>query len=292
MNLVEEDNNIDLSQLSKAELLVKCEELGLKGYKSKSKSELIKLIEHKLNLDNNEEINTPNLIETTNVLTLVEMPKSINIETIKNNIEKYIEPRKDFYKVKKRCPFIEDEFSEYFTELASSGEHIGSGHCAMDVKTCSNEGVDAMCVVMNGNFTNEKSLIQNFKTSGANLDNLFTEKKDNEAITLFMNDLKNKLINVKENKKLDNLYILSYISTNLNIYIACFKIDIDNIQYVNSGGFIKNKTEKENVNIQVNNFISPKIGKVNLYKSKKRVELRLSKSILDNENVVKVYSMK
>ncbi len=145
---------------------------------------------------------------------------------------------------------------------------------------------------MNGNFTNEKSLIQNFKTSGANLDNLFTEKKDNEAITLFMNDLKNKLINVKENKKLDNLYILSYISTNLNIYIACFKIDIDNIQYVNSGGFIKNKTEKENVNIQVNNFISPKIGKVNLYKSKKRVELRLSKSILDNENVVKVYSMK
>ena len=47
----------------------------------------------------------------------------------------------------------------------------------MDIQTSSNEGIDAMCVVMNkSNTSNEKSLMQNFKTAGENLDTLFREK--------------------------------------------------------------------------------------------------------------------
>lgn len=59
---------------------------------------------------------------------------------------------------------------------------------------------------------------------------------------------------------------------------------------VNSGGFIKAK--KENcVNIIVNNFIDADNGKVTLYKSKKRVELRLKKDILQKDYVHKIYSI-
>ena len=74
------------------------------------------------------------------------------------------------------------------------------------------------------------------------------------------------------------------------MYIWCLKIDISRIQFVTSGGFVKGKKEKC-VNIIVDNFIDSKIGKVNLYKSKKRVELRFKKEILQQEYVHKIYSM-
>jgi hypothetical protein len=231
-----------------------------------------------------------NLKEETNVLTLCPIPGSINIDKIKEEITNYMAPRKPFYESTKRSPYIEDEFSEYFTAMSSGGYEIGRGHCGMDVKTKNNEGIDAMCVIMNGSMSNEKSIIQNFKSSGSNLDVLFKDKKDDEAVELFMNDYKNKLENVKDDKNLTDMYILAYISTNSDIYLACLKIDISRINYVSSGGFVEGK-KKECVNIIVDNFIDSEIGKVNLYKSKKRVELRFKPEILQKKYVHKIYSM-
>jgi hypothetical protein len=55
----------------------------------------------------------------------------------------------------------------------------------------------------------------------------------------------------------------------VDIYIVCLKINILRIPFITSGGFVKNK--KNNfVNIILNNFIDTNIGKVTLYKSKKR----------------------
>jgi hypothetical protein len=230
------------------------------------------------------------IIKETNVLTLCPIPESINIDKITEEIENYMIPRKPFYKSTKRYPYIEDEFSEYFTATSSSGCEIGRGHCGMDVKTKNNEGVDAMCVIMNKDISNEKSIIQNFASSGSNLDTLFKEKKDDEAVELFMNDYKKKLENVKHDKNLTDMYILAYISTNVDIYLACFKIDISRIPFVSSGGFVKGQKEIC-VNIIVDNFIDSKIGKVTLYKSKKRVELRFKKEILQEKYVHKIYSM-
>jgi hypothetical protein len=227
---------------------------------------------------------------SSNVLTLCPIPESIDIDKIKEFISNYMEHRKIFYKSTKRSPYIEDEFSEYFTALASDGTEIGRGHCGMDVKTKDNEGIDAMCVIMNKDISNEKSIIQNFASSGANLDTLFKEKKDEEAVELFMNDYKKKLDNVKATKNLTDMYILAYISTNVDVYLACFKINISRISFVVSGGFIEGKTEKC-VNILVDNFIDSNIGKVTLYKSKKRVELRFKKEILQERYIYKIYSM-
>jgi hypothetical protein len=225
----------------------------------------------------------------TNVLTLCPIPESINIDKIKEKMFNYMDSRAEFYKYLNRTPYVEDEFSEYLTAISSDGSVIGGGHCAMDVETKNSEGIDAMCVIMNKDLSNEKSLIQNFKSSGSNLDTLFKEKKDQEAVALFMNDYKKKLEKVKEDKNLTDLYILAYISVDTDIYIACFKIDISKIAYVTSGGFVG---KKENyVNIIVDNFIDSNIAQVKLYKSKKRVELRLKKELLQEKHIYKIYSI-
>ena len=90
---------------------------------------------------------------------------------------------------------------------------------------------------------------------------------------------------------MNDLYILAYLSTNKDIYLVCLHIDILKLEFVNSGGFVESKREKS-VNIILNNFINDDIGKVTLYKSKKRVELRLKKNILKEfEFIHKIYSI-
>lgn len=224
------------------------------------------------------------------VIALCEVPTSVNITQMKESISSYMESRKAYYKDKKRSPFVEDEFSEYYTAKVTAGEEIGGGSCGMDVKTGANEGIDVMCVIMNKHQSNEKSLMQNFSTSGANLDVLFHEKQDKEAVSLYMNQYSKKIEKVKAEKGLNDLYIMAFVSTEKDVHLVCFKLNLENIQHVTSGGFV-NKQKESYVNILVTNFINPLYGNVKLYKSKKRMELRLLPAVLTSEHAVKLYTM-
>jgi len=230
----------------------------------------IKKFEDILEKFNNININEP-------VLEIYSLPSSINIEKLKDEVKKYIESRLDFYKNSKRNLYIEDEFSEYWLSKVSNGTEIGKGSGGMDVKTSNNEGIDAMCVIMNSIQSNEKSLIQNFDSAGVNLDDLFLNKKDDEAIKLYIDVYKNKILKIKKDKNLSDLYIIAFISTKNKIYLTCFKLNINNIKNIKSNGFTK--TEK---NIKISNFIDDKYGIVTLYKSKKRIELRLKIECIHN----------
>jgi hypothetical protein len=223
------------------------------------------------------------------VLEMCKMPPSVDIQQMENFIQSYMQPRVLYYKEKKRPPFIEDEFSEYFTAKCSGGTEIGGGSCAMDVKTKDNEGIDAMCVILNKKESNEKSLAQNFKEAGVNLDTLFNDRKDTEAVSLYIDIYMNKLQNVKKEKNLNDLYILAFISTKTEVFLVCFKVIIENIKYIKSGGFVPNK--KGPKKIIVENFISSQHGNVRLYKSKKRMELRLLSDVIKSEFAVKIYTM-
>lgn len=226
------------------------------------------------------------------VLTHCKLPDSIDVNVIKSRIFNYITAQEEYYRDTKSPLIIESGISEWITSNASKGTMIGGGSCAMDVKTQENEGIDVMCVIMNKTISNEKSLHQNFKSSGANLDTLFNDKKDNEALSLYMNDLYKKLNDVKNTKNLTDLYILAYISTYTNVYLSCFKINLECIHQVTSGGFVTGKVDdKPSVNIVANNFINSTYGKVNLYKSKKRIELRLLPEIINSEHTVMLYSL-
>lgn len=220
------------------------------------------------------------------VLEPCELPSSIDINKLREYASTYMLSRKEFYTETKRPIYIEDEFSEWWTAKASGGDQIGKGNTAIDVITQFKEGIDVMCVIMNdGGQTNEKSLMQNFITAGCDLDSLFKNKEDTSAINLFMNKLNKKLTDAHKKHELCELYILAYISSPNSIDACCFKYNIDLIGSVISCGFTK-----QGQSIMVGKFIDEKFGNVKLYKAKKRIELRLSKScITDNPFAIKIY---
>jgi len=119
--------------------------------------------------------------------------------------------------------------------------------------------------------------MQNF-TDSNNLDSLFNIESSGKAVEIF----KKKLIDKYEKKK--NIYYLIFVCKNKNIYLSCLKFNIDNIKNMK---FSKLSTKCKN--IEISNFIDNKIGNVKLYKSKKRLELRLSKEIINNECCIKLY---
>ena len=283
MNLPKDEIQDDLSKKSVKDLKCMCKEKGIKGYSNKKKDALIKLIK------NNEitPISYINPIPDSNVLEICKIP-DMDILKLKEYLRKYMESRREFYKETNRSLYIEDEFSEWWISTVTNGKHVGKGNHCIDVITELNDGIDVMCVTLNDKMTNEKSLIQNFSDSGADLDNLFKEKNDIKAVDLFKNNYYDKIKSTKDDKKLKNLYILSFISTLNDTYMACFKLYPERINNIISGGFVGNK--KEHVNINIHNFIDSRYGNVKLYKSKKRMELRLHKPIIDNEYTIKLYS--
>lgn len=222
----------------------------------------------------------------TYVLELAPMPNGLDISMLRDMVKSYLSHRLDFYKEAKRSLFVEDEFSEWFIEKASGGKQIGKGHIAMDVKTGRDDGVDVFCVIMNQSGSNEKSLIQNFKESGLDLDGLFKDLKFNDAVKTFLGDYKKKLLAVTETMQMHDLYYLGFVSTVKGVYLVNFKINIEHIDHVG----VKSVT-KGGKSIFMNNFISPKHGNVKLYKSKKRVELRLAPGVLHSPHAVSVFEL-
>jgi len=69
-----------------------------------------------------------------------------------------------------------------------------------------------------------------------------------------------------------------------NIYLSIFKI---NIKYIyNIIGYNITKQQKS---INFGNFVDNNLGITKLYKSKKRMELRLHKNVLNLNNTIKLY---
>ena len=271
-----------LANKSLKELKAICKKMGIRGYSTKKMDELIESI------DSQEKITAAKALTVRPpVLELCKIPYSVNIEQLKEHLNRYFQSRIPYYREKNRALYFEDEFAEFYLAKSTGGTEIGGGSCAMDVKTKDNEGIDAMCVVMASNESNEKSLMQNFSESGENLDKLFKDGNDVEAVNLFTSGYSNKLLAVKQEKGLNDLYILAFVSTLTDVYLVCFKINMDNIKNLSSGGFLSKST----VNIIINNFIDTSYGNVKLYKSKKRMELRLSPNVIKNEHVVKLYTM-
>jgi hypothetical protein len=292
---------MEFSKMTMPQLKAFCKENDITFKSNIRKNKLLQLV-HEYSTDVTVTISTDDEKEeqeekkeqveemSTNVLELCKIPDSLNIEQMKELIKGYMEPRTEFYRSTHRPCLYEDEFSEYHTAISTGGITIGGGSCGMDVKTRMNEGIDAMCVIMNNAQSNEKSLMQNFSESGEDLDHLFHKKDDTTAVNQFVEGYSKKLLKCKKEKDLNDLYILSFISTHTEVYLACFKINIENLKNVSSGGFI-NKIKDKCVNIIVNNFINSTYGNVHLYKSKKRMELRLHRAILKHAYTVKIYNM-
>ena len=213
---------------------------------------------------------------------------------MKEYIATYMAPRLEFYKNTKRVLFYEDDFGEYHCTKSTNGTHVGGGAKPIDVKTSANNGIDVFCVNVNdtkNNNTNEKSLIQDFKDAGSDLDNLYPKKEDTKIVELFASAYANKIKSAHEKFSCNSIYYHGFISTKTDMYEVWLKSNPDNIKNVSSDGFVTGGNST-GVNIKVKGFINPKYGNVKAYKSKRRLELRLTlQSLIKDGHAKKIYTM-
>jgi len=209
----------------------------------------------------------------------------INVPQLKEYLEKnYLTPtRREYYQSTSTQNLnLEDGFMEFITSKCINGVRVGEGHCPIDVVK-DDKGIDVLCVCLNGKQTNEKSIMQNFSKCGNNLDTLFDTCKYQEALSLFTKEYYKKLFNAKKTKKIRKLYYLAFISTDVNVYMSVFKINLEcilNIKYEN--------ITKQKKSIKFKGFIDDKFGITTLFKSKKRLEIRLNKDILNCYNTIRL----
>ena len=85
---------------------------------------------------------------------------------------------------------------------------------------------------MNRNSTNEKSIIQNFKGAGKNLDIHFENGDYKKALDLYKDEYYFKLTDAIKEKILEEIYYCAFISTNTSIYMSVFKLDIEKIKTI------------------------------------------------------------
>ncbi len=170
---------------------------------------------------------------------------------------------------------IESDISEYIVSKSiDGGKRVGKGNGPIDVE---NEkiGIDVACLCLDGKNTNEKSLGQKFKGDGGNLlDIHFTNGEYNLALELFVNDMKKKFSKIKK-----DIYYFILISTKKDIYLSILSINIKSLIFVKSNG-----VSSMGKSIKTSGFIDDRYGNVTLYKSKKRLELRLNRCILENSH--------
>ena len=125
--------------------------------------------------------------------------------------------------------------------------------------------------------TGEKSLSQkfedeNFGDENDNLDSLFNSEKYDEIIKAWKNILKKKWEGTIKDQNLNDLYLINLIlyKPENKLMIFLLKINLNNLDEVTKG-----KVSPKKTSVWFNNFIDEKFGNVKVYKSKKRVELRI-----------------
>jgi hypothetical protein len=101
-----------------------------------------------------------------------------------------------------------------------------------------------------------------------------------------MSNYQDKIDNVIKTRDLKNLYYLGFVSTVKEVFLVNFKINTEHIKNVG----VKQST-RQGTSIFMKNFIAPELGTVKIYKSKKRIELRLKKSVVENEHAVRIYEL-
>ena len=65
----------------------------------------------------------------SNVLTICEIPSSIDLEKLKSDVKKYMEPRLEFHDDNPNDGglSLEAKYSEWWTARSSSGKRVGMG---------------------------------------------------------------------------------------------------------------------------------------------------------------------
>ena len=188
---------------------------------------------------------------------------------------------------------ITKEFLEQWIVQACDLKSIGSGNYPIDVykeneygtvEKFVSAGVDKKGQLLNSQ-SNETSLGQNFQGFGKYLDQAFENKDYDKILNGWIKILKDKLSKPFTQLNLHTIYYFIFIRSGNKICLAISKLDLD---------YIQNLTVKKTspTSVFVDNFLNPKYGEVKIYKSKKRMELRLYAKKLQENNLLITWDFK
>ena len=270
------DTDLDSSNVIKQIVKKKSENDKIKNQKEKNKKESVMV------LNNNSE--SKNIDNTNNkILIPCKIPNFVKINILKECVKKDLESNKEYFDDLKITYKISDpKKAEWLlSKSIENSKLVGNGSTNIDISVGDNVGIDVSVLTLNGNNTNEKSIMQNFSNSN-DLDTLFNTNQGEQAVEIFRKKFQEKC-SFKDGKKKD-MYYMIFICKNQNVYISCLKLNPEYIPNMKFSGFTQSCK-----NISIDNFIDDKIGNVKLYKSKKRLELRLCKDIINNDCSTKLY---
>jgi hypothetical protein len=191
---------------------------------------------------------------------------------------------------------IAKEHIEQWMVQALDVQSVGSGSYPIDIYNPRKKwGADVKMLScktdISGNLLNadsgETSLAQNFKDSGNNLDQQFKNKQYAEAMNSWLEIVKKKLDSIEEDYPIKNIYYFFFLRAGLSFYITVLEVNKNKLKDV-----LINDDRISPTSIYTKGFIDPSLGNVKLYKSKKRLELRLRpKGLQDNNNLMKVLTL-
>jgi hypothetical protein len=188
---------------------------------------------------------------------------------------------------------ITKEFLEQWIAQACALKSIGSGNYPIDVYKENQYGIDVKFVSaktdINGQLvssqSNETSLGQNFQGFGKDLDQSFEKKEYGQILNGWINILKEKLNQPLKDLGLKVIYYFIFIRAGNKIHLAIAELNLNNLDNLT----VKNSSS---TSVFINNFINENYGNVKIYKSKKRMELRLYAKNLQTNNFLTTWDFK
>lgn len=190
-----------------------------------------------------------------------------------------------------------EHIEQWFTQ-ALDVKSVGAGSYPIDIyNERENWGADIKMLNIkvdeSGNVrsgdSGEASLGQNFSDAGINLDNLFKSKKFDDIKNKWVKLYKEKYEALKENYPIEKVFYFFIlrpgIQTNgTDFYFTGASIDLKKLDKVSV-----NRKRTTKTSVFLDHFIQNEYGNTKIYKSKKRLELRLKpKTWVENNMAVRI----
>ncbi len=196
------------------------------------------------------------------------------------------------------------EHIEQWMVQALDAEHTGAGSYPVDIIFEANGEIIGADVKMlscktdvNGSLkdsdSGETSISQKFKDENFDksktLDELFKNIEERPIIwDKWKKLIKEKYCKVFEERRVEKIYYIFLLRAGKNFYIGVCNVNLDNLDNTEIDCERTNNS-KNATSLWIKNFIDDRYGNVKVYKSKKRVELRLKpKSLQDNSCLLKI----
>lgn len=171
---------------------------------------------------------------------------------------------------------VPKEHIEQWVVQAIGARPVGAGNYGVDVIKTGVFGADVKMLScpmdssgrLKDSDSGETSLAQNFTGTGTSLDQLFENGSYDEILNGWKNIVLTKLQKVKNEQQVHKIYYFFILRAGTSFMLCGMEVDLNQLENLMPGRSVS-------ASLFVDNFIDSNYGNVKVYKSKKRMELRL-----------------